>query len=504
MIEVHTLASGPKFVRLYPMRSRLLPLTCLWVGLVLTGQTHPAEPLATPLSAPKTDAATNSALLPSTAAARKGLYWNAATDRYAASIPGWPLQRVLARLSAQTGWRVWIEDGIETQVPPTIRAQFRNLPAREALPRILGGMNYSLTTASNGRRELKVFATHARSSNREIIADAGDEVIANELIIRSKSGSSIDLKHLAGLEGAHLVGTNGVAGAYRLRFDSEKQAEDARQKLAKESEDLAIENNQRFEVPDAPVAVTGMTAPPLRLTATVRPDGNRRVIALIDSAPQPLGPAFQSFLLPTVDVVPGTPASDSPSHGTAMAEAMVRGLSAGSPETSTSTRIQPYNVYGASESASTWDVARGITQAAQDGSTIINLSLGSAQDSPYLRDVIQQVSGQGALVIAAAGNNGSAAPFYPAAYETTLAVTATGRSGQLTPYANRGGFVDLGVPGSTVVQMDGQSWVVQGTSVSAAFASGMAGALAQNPQTPLAPVRSKLIETFPVRLPQGP
>jgi hypothetical protein len=293
-----------------------------------------------------------------------------------------------------------------------------------------------------------------------------------------------------------------MAGAYQVRFDSEKQAEDAKQKLANESEDLAIENNQQFEAPDAPVAVSGMTAPPLRLTATVRPDGNRRVIALIDSAPQPLAPAFQSFLLPTVDVVSGGAASGGPSHGTSMAEAMVRGLSAGSTETST--RIQPYNVYGASESASTWDVARGITQAAQDGSTIINLSLGSAQDSPYLRDVIQQVTGQGALVIAAAGNNGSMDPFYPAAYEATLAVTATGRSGQLTPYANRGGFVDLGVPGSTVVQMDGQSWVVQGTSVSAAFASGMAGALAQNPQTPLAPVRSKLIETFPIHLPKSP
>ena len=496
------MASGPEFVRLHPMRSRLLPLTCLSVGLVLTGQTHPAAPLAAPPPAPKTNAATNSALPPSNAAARKGLQWNAATDRYTASIPGWPLQRVLARLSAQTGWRVWIEDGIETQARPQIRAQFRNLPAREALPRILGGLNYSLTTASNGRRELKVFATHARSSTREIIADAGDGVIANELIIRSKSGSPIDLKHLAGLEGARLVGTNGMAGAYQVRFDSEKQAADAKQKLAKESEDLAIENNQQFEAPDAPVAVSGMTAPPLRLTATVRPDGNRRVIALIDSAPQPLAPAFQSFLLPTVDVVSGGPASGGPSHGTSMAEAMVRGLSAGSTETST--RIQPYNVYGASESASTWDVARGITQAAQDGSTIINLSLGSAQDSPYLRDVIQQVTGQGALVIAAAGNNGSMNPFYPAAYEATLAVTATGRSGQLTPYANRGGFVDLGVPGSTVVQMDGQSWVVQGTSVSAAYASGLAGALAQNPQTPLAPVRSKLIETFPIQLPKGP
>lgn len=491
------MASGPEFVRLHPMRSRLLPLTCLWVGLVLTGQTNPAAPLATPLPAPKTNAATNSPIPPSTAAARKGLLWNAATDRYTASIPGWPLQRVLARLSAQTGWRVWIEDGIETQARPQIRAQFRNLTAREALPRILGGLNYSLTTSSTGRRELKVFATQARSSTREIMADEGEGVIANELIVRSKSGSKLDAQRLADLKGATLVGTNGVSGAYRVRFDSDLQAEDAKRTLSAESEDLAVENNQRLEAPDAPIPVAGLTAPPLRLTATVRPDGTRRVIALIDSAPQPLAPAFQSFLLPTVDVVAGTSASGNPSHGTSMAEAMVRGLSAGTAETST--RIQPYNVYGAQEAASTWDVARGITQAAQDGSTIINLSLGSAQDSPYLRDVIQQVSDQGALVIAAAGNNGSADPFYPAAYDAALAVTATGRSGQLTPYANRGGFVDLGVPGSTVVQMDGQSWVVQGTSVSAAYASGLAGALAQNPQTPLAPVRSKLIETFPVQ-----
>jgi hypothetical protein len=404
---------------------------------------------------------------------------------------------VLARLSAQTGWRVWIEDGIESQARPQIRAQFRNLPTRDALPRILGGLNYSLTTSSTGRRELKVFATQARSSNREIMADEGEGVIANELIVRSKSGSKLDAQRLADLKGATLVGTNRVSGAYRVRFDSDLQAEDAKRTLSAESEDLAVENNQRLEAPDAPIPVAGLTAPPLRLTATVRPDGTRRVIALIDSAPQPLAPAFQSFLLPTVDVVAGTPASGNPSHGTSMAEAMVRGLSAGTAETST--RIQPYNVYGAQESASTWDVARGITQAAQDGSTIINLSLGSAQDSPYLRDVIQQVSDQGALVIAAAGNNGSADPFYPAAYEATLAVTATGRSGQLTPYANRGGFVDLGVPGSTVVQMDGRSWVVQGTSVSAAYASGMAGAWAQNPQTPLTPVRSKLIETFPVQ-----
>lgn len=478
------------------MRSRLLPLTLAWVGSAMLGRADvlpPSNPLAPSPTLNTPTAPTTPS--PTATPSRRGLLWNPVTDRYDASIPGWPVQRVLARLGGQTGWRVWIEEGIDTRV----RAQFRNLPAREALPRILGGLNYSLTTAQSGRRELKVFATQARSSTREILAEAGEGVVPDELIVRSKSGTPIDLKRLAGLDGAHLVGTNGLSGAYRLRFDSDAQAEAARRKLSLESEDLAVENNQRLETPDAPVAVAGASVPPLRLTATVRPDGSRRVIALIDSAPQPLAPAFQAFLLPTVDVVSGAAATGSPSHGTSMAEAMVRGLGAGSPDVGSTTRIQPYNVYGANESTSTWDVARGITQAARDGSTIINLSLGSAQDSPYLRDVIQQVTDQGALVIAAAGNNGNSDPFYPAAYESTLAVTATGRSGQLTPYANRGGFVDLAVPGSTVVQMAGQSWVVQGTSVSAAYASGMAGALAQNPQTPLAPVRSKLIEAFPVQ-----
>jgi len=83
-------------------------------------------------------------------------------------------------------------------------------------------------------------------------------------------------------------------------------------------------------------------------------------------------------------------------------------------------------------------------------------------------------------------------------------VTAVGRSGQLTPYANRGSFVDLAVPGSTVVETGGRTWVVQGTSVSAAYASGLAGALAQNPQAPLGPVRSRLIESFPVQPGKGP
>jgi len=474
-----------------------IPIALLVAGCFLVVRADPTSPkVATPPTTHGVKATRPTAESPATE--RPGVRWDAATDRYEASIPGWTVQRVLSRLRAQTGWRIWIEEGVQAQV----RARFRRLPAREALPRLVGGLNYSLTTGTDGRRELKVFATQARSSTREIPADAGDGTIGDELIVRSTSGTPPDRARLARLKGASIVGTNLLTGAYRLRFGSETEAEEARKALAAESGDLEAENNQRFEAPEAPVAVDGVAAPPLRLSATVRPDGTRRMIALIDSAPQPLAPEFQAFLLPTVDLVPGAGSGTGPSHGTSMAEAMVRGLGAGASETST--RIQPYNVYGAGESASTWDVAAGIARAAQEGATIINLSLGSPQDSPHLRAVIRQVTDQGALVVAAAGNNGSTESFFPAAYDEALAVTAVGRSGQLTPYANRGTFVDLAVPGSTVVETGGRTWVVQGTSVSAAYASGLAGALAQNPQAPLGPVRSRLIESFPVQPGKGP
>lgn len=176
------------------MRSRLLRRTFLLMGSAWISQAEIISPLAAP---PPALVVSNHPAVSLGPALRKGLQWNARTDRYEASIPGWPIQRVLARLGGQTGWRIWIEDGIDTQV----RAQFRNLPAREALPRILGGLNYALTTSSTGRRELKVFATQARSSTREIMADEGEGVIGNELIVRSKSGSKLDVQRLADLKG---------------------------------------------------------------------------------------------------------------------------------------------------------------------------------------------------------------------------------------------------------------------------------------------------------------
>lgn len=426
--------------------------------------------------------------------------WHAATDRYDASIQGLPIGRVLARLSAQTGWKIFIEPGVKSDV----RTRFTGLPARDALPRILGGLNFSLTTGTNGVTVMRVFKSAASSAGKEVEADGGEGIIGDELIVRVKKGGKLDAATLAKLSGGQVVGTNDATGAFRLKFDSDEAAASAKKALAGESDVSGVENNMALSPPELPMAVADMAVPPLRLNPTVNPDGTRRVIALIDTAVQPLAPEYAAFQLGAVKMVDGAQPGTEPTHGTAMMESMIRGLSAGSPEQSTSTVIRSYDVYGPNETASTWDVARGVTQAVQDGSTIINLSLGSTQDSPYLRDVIQSVTDQGVVVFAAAGNDASAELFYPAAYEQSVAVTATTRGNQLAPYANYGGFVDLAAPGMTVVNLNGRSWVTQGTSVSSAFAAGVAGALANNPTASLGPVVQALSTALPFRRASSP
>ena len=54
-----------------------------------------------------------------------------------------------------------------------------------------------------------------------------------------------------------------------------------------------------------------------------------------------------------------------------------------------------------------------------------------------------------------------------------MAVTAWTRDG-LAPYADYGSFVDLAPPGNSVVYLGDQPWLVQGTSVSTAYMTGMA------------------------------
>jgi thermitase len=125
-------------------------------------------------------------------------------------------------------------------------------------------------------------------------------------------------------------------------------------------------------------------------------------------------------------------------------------------------------------------IVKGINWSANHGADVVNLSLGGSGDSSVLRTAVDRAYGRGALVVAAAGNEGTNEPQYPAAYSKVIAVSATTADGRLARFSSRGDWVDLAAPGTDILStsMSGGYDRMSGTSMSAPFVSGLAGLLA--------------------------
>ncbi|MGL5113566.1 MAG: S8 family serine peptidase, partial [Flavobacterium sp.] len=112
---------------------------------------------------------------------------------------------------------------------------------------------------------------------------------------------------------------------------------------------------------------------------------------------------------------------------------------------------------------------------------------------------------KGGIVIFAAGNSDSDAPWYPGYYENTLSVSSIGPDWKKASYSNFGTWVDIAAPGgetnlgakngvlSTLPK--GQYGYFQGTSMACPHVSGIAALAVANRNTQLTPdvLRKKLI-----------
>lgn len=78
---------------------------------------------------------------------------------------------------------------------------------------------------------------------------------------------------------------------------------------------------------------------------------------------------------------------------------------------------------------------------------IINLSLGGSSFSQAEQNAFTDAINQGCIVIAAAGNDNTSVPSYPAAYFGVVSVSAVGPSKLKAPYSNFGPTIDVAAPG---------------------------------------------------------
>jgi thermitase len=124
-------------------------------------------------------------------------------------------------------------------------------------------------------------------------------------------------------------------------------------------------------------------------------------------------------------------------------------------------------------------IAKGITWAADNGAKVINMSLGGTSASSTLEDAVNYAWSKGAVIVAAAGNNGSSTPFYPAYYENTIAVAATDVNDNLTSWSDYGQWVDVAAPGVSIYSTlkDSGYGYKSGTSMASPHTAGLAALL---------------------------
>lgn len=240
-------------------------------------------------------------------------------------------------------------------------------------------------------------------------------------------------------------------------------------------------------------------------------NGTGTVIAVVDTGVDATHEDLTGRVLAGYDFVNGdaNPADDN-WHGTAVAgTAAARGNNGiGIVGAAWNASVLPVKVLNAKGQGDDADVAAGITYAADHGADIINLSLGGVDESPALLSAIEYAVSHGSVVVAAAGNAGSDAPHYPAAYapqvDGLLAVGATDDWGVLTEFSSWGDWVSVAAPGlQIVVPYLGGYGLADGTSFSAPLVSGVAALLVDSGVTSPAAVETAIVSTARDAGPRG-
>jgi thermitase len=203
------------------------------------------------------------------------------------------------------------------------------------------------------------------------------------------------------------------------------------------------------------------------------------VVGVIDSGADTTHPDLAPRLVSGWNFLTGTSTIvDYAGHGTATAGTIgaatnngtgVAGVSWGDP-------IMPLVVVDSTGSASYSNVASAISYAADHGVRIVNISLAGSSPSSTMQSAVNYAWNKGTVVFASAGNYSTSTPYYPAACDNVVAVSATEPNDTLSSYSNFGSWIDLAAPGSGILTTNSGgsygSW--SGTSFSSPIAAGVA------------------------------
>src|SRR5690625_1583948 len=207
--------------------------------------------------------------------------------------------------------------------------------------------------------------------------------------------------------------------------------------------------------------------------------GHNIVVAVIDTGVDVSHPALQGALAPNgYDFVDndsdpsevGTEADPAYGHGTVVAGIVDR--------KSTRATILPVRALEADGTGDVLNVVRAVYYAVEQGADVINLSLGSQDESPALTDAVAYADSHGVFVTTTAGNLDLNQLNYPAAianrYQHVISVTSVDSRGNKSSFSNYGRQAEIAAPGERIYgpypELSMAAW--SGTSMAAPVVAG--------------------------------
>ncbi|MDM8542720.1 S8 family serine peptidase [Desulfococcaceae bacterium HSG9] len=393
--------------------------------------------------------------------------------------------------------RQGVKISVDPKFNPKISVSFRNRDLQKGLDSLLKPFSYiliwkaSATPPGSELAEIRIFnrgtpTEQSRSPNLAVVRNPedGSFYIKNTIMVRLKPGADVaQFRSRLNKIGGRIVSFHTGSGIYEIRLPENSDTLNWVKRFADFPDVSHAEPNYAFHSPIL-YRYTGFDNAPIRLAETDIPE-DAAPIAIMDSGLN-MDHNLENVVLTSLDALnPNQPITDTVGHGTRMA-LIASGLIdpvGDSTEEDPPNPVIPIKLFDENGWSSNSHIIRGIDFALKNGARVLSLSWKTQNPSPFLQDALDYAHSKGAIIIAAAGNEPTGEPVYPAAYPSVTGVGALDPDGLSWQKSNYGAFVDVQAPGFAIFPTEqGQAEMRAGTSISTAYiANQIASYLRRHP-----------------------